>query len=159
MSQQNGQQMLTANAVLNSSAVADPHPVPTLPIPSRRYVPTTSDAAASFSARSVVAQFVRTRSEAGVPTTTTQRAILGRYARELIRDTRWDAETVLEAVRTFATSRRHPRFLAEWVATVFNRASLSEHRAHTAEKFSVAPEVMAAMFSLKHMPDLPRDDS
>jgi hypothetical protein len=75
----------------------------------------------------VVAAYVEARSLAGLSTDQRSRSILGRYAKQLILAGGWDRATIIEAAERFATSRRHPRFFAEWVASLFNAQTLAEH--------------------------------
>lgn len=116
------------------------------------HVPTTSDGAAVFSAGSVVGEYVKARAAHGLGTTVRERGVMGRYARELIQVTSWSPELIIESVQRFAATRRHPRFLAEWVATVFNAQSLAEHKA-SHDDAPMSAEVMAAITGgLKRMP-------
>lgn len=105
----------------------------------RTDVPTTSGGRAAFRASAVVVAYVEARGRAGLSTDPRSRAILGKYARLLIATGDWRPETLLEAAERFAISRRHPRFFAEWVATVVNQRSEAEHLARKADEASVDP--------------------
>lgn len=69
---------------------------------------------AGLSAGQVVAEYVRLRGT----TDARSRAILGKYAKQLILGGRWHDEDLLAAVRAFAKTKRHPRFFEEWVREV-----------------------------------------
>jgi hypothetical protein len=114
-----------------------------------RSVANATDAAGVFSAGTVVARYADARRNAGLATTPQQRGIMGRYARELILGSRWSPEIILQAVEVFAATRRHPRFLAEWVATVFNKQTEAEYQARKADdRAAPAPDVAAAMVGI-----------
>lgn len=94
----------------------------------------------------VVAEYVRTRTAAGLFTAKPHRAILGKYARSLIASGRWDHTALLVAASEFAATKRHPRFFEEWVREAWTRAELAEHKQIKAEEnLPLQPEVLAAM--------------
>jgi len=77
---------------------------------------------------------VRAREDAGLETSATYRAILGSQAKKLISLGGWDYPTLIEAARRVGPTNRHPRFYAEWVATVFNADDLQAHAKRKAEE-------------------------
>ena len=93
----------------------------------------------------MVAEYVKVRAAHGLTTSRQMRGIIGKYAKELCTTSTWDAPSVLDAVRTFAATKRHPRWLAEWVATVFNRESEADHMAQQSRDAPMHPDVLAAI--------------
>lgn len=78
--------------------------------------------AAPLTANAVVAEYARLRR-----TDPRSRAILGRYAKQLILGGRWHDADLLAAVRAFAHTKRHPRFFEEWVREVVATAEVKAH--------------------------------
>lgn len=99
-------------------------------------------------APTVVAEYVKARAAHGLATDRTMRAIIGKYAKELTATSGWDSASVLDAVRQFAATKRHPRWLSEWVATVFNAESSAAHEQRQREEWQsgpIAPTVLSAI--------------
>lgn len=125
-------------------------PVPTRPDPNPKDVPLTTFAGggAALKANEVIAAYVDARSRRGLSTDRDTRGTLGKYARQVLASGRWSPELVLEATESFAVSRRHVRFFAEWCATIFNQRTEAEHIAHKAEEKQEAPKTRGKMRSL-----------
>jgi hypothetical protein len=104
----------------------------------------------------VVRAYVDARTEAGLPSPSRHKAILGRYAKALLAQG-WSDEVVLAATKDFAATGRHPRFLEEWVQETQVKWDDIQHAIRKAEERQpVSPEVRAAMAGLviKRMPDV-----
>ena len=78
--------------------------------------------AAPLTASAVVAEYARIRR-----TDARSKAILGKYAKQLLLGGRWHDDDLLAAVRAFARTKRHPRFLEEWVREVVATAEVTAY--------------------------------
>lgn len=85
------------------------------------------------SAADVVAAFVVERRDRGLDTPADKRAIIGKYAKVLLGHG-WTLEVVVAATKAFAVSRRHPRFLEEWVRETYWKWQDVEHAIRRAEE-------------------------
>lgn len=94
----------------------------------------TQTGAARLTGKDAVKLYVEVRDAAGVGTPRTMRQVLGYWARQVVAEGRWDDDTIREAIRVCGPSTRHPRFLGEWCATVFNAQGAKAHQNQKAEE-------------------------
>lgn len=67
------------------------------------------------------------------------RARLGRTAKRLLLEGAWPIEVMLQAVRDFAYSKRHPQYLEEWVRENWVKLEDQAHAIRKAEEQQVSP--------------------
>ena len=95
-------------------------------------------------ARDVVAAYVDARTDAGLLTDIALRGVMGRYSKPLLAYG-WTSEVVLDAVKQFAATKRHPRFVEEWVRETYTKWELLEYEVRKQQEQTPPPAHIMAI--------------
>lgn len=100
-------------------------------------------------AKLIVDEYVRVRTAAGLAVEDRARGQLATQAMRC-RDQGWSLELCLEAVTTYATSKRAALFFGEWVASVFNRQCTAEDERRRADDPPMTRDEFAELLEKAH---------